>query len=199
MERALRATRDLLKRKTFDDISISEILDRAGQSAGSFYARFPSKEHVFIELCRLVESEVRERVSEETAAWGDLPLAERIARLVRLIAELNIEHRDILRSMLLRLWRDPGGHRRVAREIRDEAFERLLTRELLGGCGDGPEPSERTLRWVMEVVVATSRHELLFGELSDARSGDDRVEEMISVLTGLALHGLTRTASPVQG
>lgn len=196
LQGVLDATRELLAEKTFDELSITEILARSGQSTGRFYARFSGKEAVFQELCRRFESQVQEQVAEEVARWEGLPLATRVERLVRLVAMLNVENRPILRSMLLRVWREPGGHSRLAGEVRDEGFEELLLQGLRVGGRDGrrPAPTERAVRWAVEIVSVTCRHELLFGGLFDAEMDDPRVEEMLAVLTGLALHGLTGEA-----
>lgn len=192
MNEALDATMELLEERSFDEISITEILDRAGQSAGQFYARFSSKEALFLELCRRFEVRVRDRVTAELARWRDLDRPERIRRLVRLVADLNIENRPLLRSLLLRLWRDPGGHNRMADEIRSESFDELVLRELgrLDAAGGAVRLDERSARLVMEVVAVTCRHELLFGSLHDAESGDARLDELLDLLTRLALDEL---------
>jgi len=43
LDRFLEATEQLLREKPFDDITIAEIVDRAGRTVGSFYARFDDK------------------------------------------------------------------------------------------------------------------------------------------------------------
>lgn len=188
MNEVLDATLELMSSRSFDDLSISEILDRADQSAGQFYARFGSKEAVFRELCRRFEAGVRDRVEEEIGRWDGLGLPERVRRLVTLVAALNVENRPILRSMFLRIWREPGRHDRIAGEIGSEGFDRLILRELWPGSDGGSPPPERErrVRWAMEVVAVTCRHELLFGALHDAVMDDPRVDELLDVLTRLA-------------
>lgn len=193
MEQALQVTLELLAERSFDDISISEILERSGQSAGQFYARFASKEAVFQELCRRFEAGVQDRVEAEMIGWAGLPLAERVRRLVRLVAILNVENRPVLRSMLLRVWRDPGGHERLAKEVRNERFERLLLEQLRaeGADGCGATADERSVRGAMEIIAAACRHELLFGPLARAEIDDRRIEELVDLLTRFALGVLT--------
>lgn len=192
MNEALDATLELLEERSFDELSIARILDRAGQSAGQFYARFSGKEALFLELCRRFENRVRDRVAGELADWRHLERRERMRRLVELIAALNIENRPLLRSLFLRLWRDPGGHRRMAREIASESFDALMLRELRRG--DEAEGSagidEPAARLVLEVVAATCRHELLFGSLYDAAIGDQRLQELVDLLTRLVIDEL---------
>ena len=43
LERIVDATIELLETRTFDEITITEIVGRARSSVGSFYARFPDK------------------------------------------------------------------------------------------------------------------------------------------------------------
>ena len=51
-ERILRATRELLRERRFDSLSVADILTAAGVSRASFYFYFPSKQAVLGELVR---------------------------------------------------------------------------------------------------------------------------------------------------
>jgi hypothetical protein len=139
----------------------------------------------------------RKRVTEEIAEWEGCDLEERVRRLVALVAQLNIENRPVLRSILLRIWRDPGRHDRLAGEIGTGGFDRLLLRKLRSvSDGEGSSAErERRVRWVMEIMAVTCRHELLFGALHDAEIGDRRVDELLGFLTRLAHDGITAGGS----
>src|SRR3954449_2976831 len=66
-ERILSATRDLLRERRFDSLSVADILTAAEVSRASFYFYFPSKQAVLAEL-------VREAVSQGQQAarpWID--------------------------------------------------------------------------------------------------------------------------------
>lgn len=51
-ERILSATRELLRERRFDTLSVADILDAAGVSRASFYFYFPSKQAVLADLVR---------------------------------------------------------------------------------------------------------------------------------------------------
>jgi len=51
-ERILAATRELLRERRFDSLSVADILDAAGVSRASFYFYFPSKQAVLADLVR---------------------------------------------------------------------------------------------------------------------------------------------------
>ncbi|HEU4664910.1 MAG TPA: TetR/AcrR family transcriptional regulator [Dokdonella sp.] len=51
-ERIVDSARDLFNRKGFVDVSIDEIMARAGLTRGGFYGHFDSKEDLFVEVVR---------------------------------------------------------------------------------------------------------------------------------------------------
>ena len=67
LERILRATRELLQEKEFEEITVAEIVQQAQSSCGAFYARFPSKEAL---LPALYDAYSRS-LSTETTVWSD--------------------------------------------------------------------------------------------------------------------------------
>ncbi len=46
MERFLQATRELLEERSFEEITVADIVERADRTVGSFYARFQDKDAV---------------------------------------------------------------------------------------------------------------------------------------------------------
>src|SRR5579871_3811602 len=87
LERILRATRDLLHEKEFEEITVAEIVQRAQSSCGAFYARFPSKEAL---LPALYDAYTRSLPTETTvwsdpATWGERSLTVRVAKMVRFV------------------------------------------------------------------------------------------------------------------
>src|SRR5271165_3271865 len=87
LDRFLQATRDILYEKEFADITVAEIVQRAGSSCGAFYARFPSKEAL---LPALYDAYSRSLPTETTvwsdpSTWGERSLAIRIGKMVRFV------------------------------------------------------------------------------------------------------------------
>src|SRR5262245_52677874 len=111
LTRMLDATERLLSHKDFTDISIAEIADEAGVSVGNFYNRFPSKDALLDVLHDRYE---RERVdflrkSFATAAANGGGLEVRVAAAINAIVALFRARRGVLRSLILRHWRDPAN------------------------------------------------------------------------------------------
>jgi AcrR family transcriptional regulator len=64
LEAILEATEALLEERSFEEISIAEIIVKAGSSTGSFYARFSSKDALLPALYERYHAGLPERVAE---------------------------------------------------------------------------------------------------------------------------------------
>lgn len=62
LESIVEATEKLLERRSFEEISIAEIVLRSGSSTGSFYARFPTKEALLPALYARYHASLPERI-----------------------------------------------------------------------------------------------------------------------------------------
>ncbi len=74
-DRILRATERLLERELFESISIRQIVDEAGTSIGSFYARFRDKDALLTVLYAEYDQQLKQRVADletSVAAAGSL-------------------------------------------------------------------------------------------------------------------------------
>jgi AcrR family transcriptional regulator len=58
LDKLIESTRELLARKDFDDISVADIARNAGVSVGTFYTRFPTREHILAHLARHLEGDL---------------------------------------------------------------------------------------------------------------------------------------------
>lgn len=65
-ERIVDSARDLFNRKGFVDVSIDEIMARAGLTRGGFYGHFDSKEDLFVEVVRAYEA------FDPSTRWQDI-------------------------------------------------------------------------------------------------------------------------------
>lgn len=168
MARVLDATRSLLATRTFDDLAIGEILQASGQSAGAFYARFSGKEALLEALCLEASTAEQRDAVHELQSWARLGSRERGQRFVHLVARLAVANRQLSRTLLLRVWRDPARHARLAEQVTDPEFEARVLRALTG-----PRRASRAattdLRWAVEAVIDSCRHQFLFGRFAHAR------------------------------
>lgn len=101
LERLLDAVEELLRKKDFDQISVTEIVRRAKSSVGVFYSRFEDKtEILFAVERREVETyiELAEQVLDP-AHWREVPLAEIVERTVGVVVEHFRRRRHIARAV----------------------------------------------------------------------------------------------------
>jgi AcrR family transcriptional regulator len=104
LQRFLDATRDLLDKKSFDDISVAEITRASGASVGAFYARFDDKEGLLEYLGDLFVSDVERDVRQVVGSknWDDAPLESVVGALLTVLVRTHRRHRGTLRALVLR-------------------------------------------------------------------------------------------------
>ena len=168
LTRMLDATERLLDQKEFDDISIAEIAEEAQVSVGNFYTRFASKEALLDVLHERYEQERVEFLSRSFAMLDAKSnnLATRVGAATKAIVALFRSRRGVLRSLILRHWRNPVGvskrtHRRV-----DAVFAEAHA--LLLGARDEirhPNPA-LAVRIGFQAVLAAAREAIVLRPLS---------------------------------
>lgn len=146
-QRILVTARDLIHARSYTDVGVAEICDRAGVRKGSFYHFFPSKRELTLAVLELNLAEAKERLLDQ-AFDPRIPPLERFERLADLTYELHRE-RAALAGQVLGC---PVGNLATELATRDEAiraataraFERLqaLMRESLAEAArDGSLPA----------------------------------------------------------
>lgn len=103
VDRLVEAVEDLLQTRTFEDISVQDIVQRAGRSVGSFYARFSSKEALLPHLYQRYHErlEATLRPERKRVDWEQLDLPGTVASLVDLLLGIYQERRWLLRVVAL--------------------------------------------------------------------------------------------------
>lgn len=109
LTRMLDATERLLMHREFADIAIAEIAAEANVSVGTFYTRFASKEALLDVLHDRYERERSEHLTRAFAAADTKgnSLAARAKAATAAIVALFRARRGVLRSLILRHWRNP--------------------------------------------------------------------------------------------
>lgn len=166
LDRILRSTRELLQRKTFDEISVTEITRKARSSVGSFYSRFPDKATLLDYLDEQYAREViaeAERLSDAHRFVG-ADLAERIRIVITFMLDLHARQPGLLRTLIVEARRKPGGRfgdrtRRMNATIPTMIDRLLECREEIGH----PEP-ERAIYLGLLLVFSAIREITLFPE-----------------------------------
>ena len=116
LDRIAAAALELMEEKGLEGATVAAIVERAGASVGSFYARFPGKDDLVRYLQDRVWTEARERWDQALGAqaWEGLSMAAVVEGVV---------------GLLLRSFRADFHHRKVLG--RDRSFDPEAAREVL--------------------------------------------------------------------
>jgi len=177
--RILDAAEALIQEKGLADVSIPDIVRRAGSSVGGFYARFKTKH----ELLRALEERFLQRLDErvvelaDPAHWRRASTAEIVASCMHeLVSTYRAEH-NMIQAFLTRAATDV--------EIRDEGMrfrQRVSSRisELLLTRRDEiahPEP-EVAIDLGVQLAFGLMLQNVIFGGIraGDRSLGDEQIE-----------------------
>jgi AcrR family transcriptional regulator len=190
VDRILQALEDLLRHRSFEQISISEIIAGAGVSAGSFYARFPSKrallplayERYSVSAYAQVEEDLR------SVAWERLDFRGRIDAAVQLVLDSFKFKTWLMRALVLfaRAWPaevSPDAARRSERDLN-------LAARLFSPKANAEQA--KALRFVTYATLTLTREHVLFGEAPLAKalaiSTSDFKHEMACMIEAYLRH-----------
>lgn len=193
-ERFLTATRELLAERSFEEITVSDIVRGADRTVGSFYARFDDKYAVLHELICRTYDRVRMVVRAycDPTRWEDQPLEDFISESVRLNVLAYRRSAALFRASLKAGTTDERFRQSridVLRFCAERQKEFILTRSAETRCHDPARASDQ----LFELVAATLDHELLFGSFTVTSPTSDG--ELICELTDRCLRilGITGT------
>jgi AcrR family transcriptional regulator len=166
LRKVLGATNRLLERMHFEDITIGQILELSGVSAGSFYARFHSKEDVLPHLYAEYSADLAGRMAGHTdrSRWAGQPLAARVRGLTKMAVSAYRERRGLLRAVALLARSRPKQVAKSALRERDDQYRAAAA--LLLECRAEirhPDP-ERAVQAGILMVLAACRDKVLFAE-----------------------------------
>lgn len=163
-DRILTAVETLLRTRDFADVSVADIVARAGTSVGAFYARFTSKEALMPLLYERYDRDVTARLDAVAAdpQWLGLDLPACARRLVAMIVDLYRSRRGLMRAVGLfaRLHPDAIAPALVARR---KAMHRRFADLLLAHRREihHPDPAAAT-EMALFAVGAACRDKILF-------------------------------------
>jgi AcrR family transcriptional regulator len=106
--RLLEAAEDLIREKGIGDVSIPEIVRRAGSSVGGFYARFKDKDELLRALEERFFQRLDERVEElaDPAYWGGAPAAAIVASCMHELVTTHRAEHAMINAFFVRAARD---------------------------------------------------------------------------------------------
>lgn len=173
-DRFVKATAELMDEKSFDQLTVSDIIRRAERTVGSFYARFEDKYAVFYEVVRRRDELVRAKVAAycDPLRWAGVALEDFVAEAVRLNVIAYRRSPMVLRTAI---------HLATV----DERFTSLrkaslqhcaeLQKTFLFGRSDEIKRADiaRASDQMFEIMTTTLEHELLFGQFTKSSPGSD--------------------------
>jgi AcrR family transcriptional regulator len=193
LHRLLDAAEALLNERVLDEITVSDIVSRAGSSVGSFYARFPCKEALVTELLRRYHEDAEREIAALPGddPWKGLDLEGRARVLVERVVHVCRRRRGLLRLRLQR--RITPGQGGLPEE--EEWGERIVSamRELFRPVqGEIRHPdAEAALSFALRIVDGVVLSSILldtesgaYGRLDDAPLVDRLVEAFTGYLKG---------------
>lgn len=197
LDRLLDAAEVLLGDRTFDELTVSEVVRRAKSSVGSFYARFPDKEALLGALFERHQQRMIALLDEELAAerWAGVPLAVMIERIVDRMVRLYRSQRGLLRALVLFGYTHPDWRYADERERGRLAVSRiadLIAERRRKLTHDDPA---RVASLGVLSVLATLREAILFSDSTSSavQLSDDRLAKELSIQLCTYLGVIRRT------
>lgn len=173
--RILAATEALLREKTFQELTIAEIVAAAGCSEGPFYARFGDKGGFLRHLEERFYADREDALAVVVEIGRDscADPRETLGRMLRVMVDLYRTHAGLHGALLLHARQDAGLRERLDRWER--ANLQRASRVLAAGAAGGAV-SVRRLELALFVVRSAVRDVVFFGgryasrgEVDDAR------------------------------
>jgi AcrR family transcriptional regulator len=184
--RILDAAEDLLARKSFDDLSVSEIVRAAGSSVGSFYSRFRDKDALLEALRERMAQEALATIDPalEPARWEGASLAEISRECTAFVVRVYRSRAALNRALLVRGATDPAFGRRAA-EVRGRLHARLTALLLLRRDQIRHPDPEAAADFVLDLALSLMERRALTPEAtpaSDAKLADELTRACLSYL-----------------
>lgn len=174
LDRFLDATASLLDERPFEEITVSDIVSRAGRTVGSFYARFDDKYAVLYELVQRVFDRIDDVVRAfcDPVRWDGQPIEEFVIEAVRLNVQAYRRAGPLFRAAFSAAMID-DRFRRLRIDVMQSCAEQqkqfLLTRSDELPCVSPARASDQ----IFELVSATLDHELMFGRFTTTSPTND--------------------------
>ena len=161
----------------FERVNVGQIAAGAGVSVPTFYAHYPSKEHIVMQLPTTEQMQALLGTQP-----SELPLRERLARIAPVwVAQWGAEERE----RLLARWRVIAAT--PALRTRAAEFERttaeMISGVLPGEAGGSPRPSDAIL--VNAYMTAFTAALLAWADCNGERKIEELIDESFEALQGL--------------
>lgn len=179
LHRLLDAAESLIQDKGLADVSIPDIVHRAGSSVGGFYARFKDKDELLRALEERFLAQMRDLVDglSAPARWEDASLADIVRAGVGTLLAVFHERRPLLAAFMARAASGQGDGIQDILGFRREVSARFV--ELLHSRNEElthPDP-EVAVDLAIQVLFGLMQQLIVFGEVrvGERRLGEDEL------------------------
>ena len=109
LDRLLDAAEGMLESKSFEELSIADLVSKARSSIGAFYTRFSDKEALLDALYVRHQQQAVGTFEElfEPKGWTGVPLPKVVAEWIRFAVDFHRARRGLLRTLVLRSYAKP--------------------------------------------------------------------------------------------
>ncbi|MGE0623913.1 MAG: TetR/AcrR family transcriptional regulator [Pseudomonadales bacterium] len=198
LQEIIRALESLLDGRSFDEITIPDIAERAGCGTASIYARFKSKRSILVALHESVRDRqirgIDERMSIER--HRGLSFEESALSVCRDLVEYFSRHSDFLRAAHLLGDREVyERHLSVIRHASERISAVLIDKVTVEG--EARQRLMRRLDMATRAVFALLQQRVTFGDYPPgdfAPGNEDEEAAELAALYGLCLQGIGRQA-----
>jgi len=193
VDELVRATESLLENKPFEDLTIREIVQGAGRTIGSFYARFSSKEALLPYLYARYDQDLEALIDRRIARvpWDTLTFEQAVEALVEMNVAIYLDRRWLIRAMALFARSRPDAIPEEVRARRKLVIDRSIALLLPHARHITHPDPEQAIRFGFFMLLSTAREKLVFGEAPLARNTNASREALTHELTTALLGYLT--------
>ncbi len=171
LARFAEAAEELLREKSFEEISIQDIVKKAGRPIGSFYARFATKDallpYLYERYDDTLESTFKARIAR--VDWDALSFPEACGAAVDLLTGMYDERRWLLRALVLFARMRPEALPGDVVDRRRAVFDALVFVLMRHRRRIRHPDPEAAVRFGIFLVSSVLREKLLFGHAPHSR------------------------------
>lgn len=164
LARIFESANALISARPFDQVSVSEIAEKAGVSVGSVYQRFKTKDDLLWALYEdYLEQAERQFEHVFAAAPKDADIQVYVLSVVRTVATLFQSRRGVVLSLLLRYRQSPEDIPKPFITRINKVYDLAMSHLAQASAYSSSNPK---IRFVFSMIVASCREEYLFQDTS---------------------------------
>jgi AcrR family transcriptional regulator len=165
LERIVEATEDLLRSKSFELVTVRDIVRKAKCPIASFYARFKSKDDLLPLLYERYDARVGPRIESKMAAFDikSVDLHKAIEICVDLIVDSYSQDKWLMREVALFARRNPGAIGKETRKNRAGMHSRAAAVFAAFEKDIGHKDPVRAAEVGIFLIASVARETILFG------------------------------------